>query len=73
MREPQAIAEALNEPAWQRSFVGKTSHNKWQMGHDISSVPAIAQNSAQAIIEGARSLIILHDVGAQVSSQTGKG
>lgn len=60
LREPAPIAQALNSPAWLQSFKGKTIDSSWQ---DISQVPPVARLSAAAVIEGARSLMILHEVG----------
>lgn len=62
MREPQPIAQALNSANWQRSFVGKTSRDGWQLGRDVPSVQPEARNSAQAIIEAVRTLLILHEI-----------
>jgi hypothetical protein len=62
MREPQPIAQALNSANWQRSFVGKTSRNGWQPGRDVPSVQPEARNSAQAIIQAVRTLLILHEI-----------
>jgi len=58
-REPAAILEALSDPAWQRSFEGKTADNPWQLGRDIPAVAPVALNSAAAVVEGAKSLLIL--------------
>lgn len=63
MREPQATANAL-DAAWLRSFRGKNSADSWKLS-DVSPVPDFAKFSAQAIVEGVRSLLILHDVGAR--------
>lgn len=62
MREPQLIAQALNSVNWQRSFVGKTSQNRWQSGQDVPHVLPAARNSAQAIVETVRTLLILHEI-----------
>jgi hypothetical protein len=62
MREPQSIAQTLNSANWQRSFVGKTSRNGWQLGKDVPSVQPEARNSAQAVIEAVRTLLVLHEI-----------
>ena len=62
MREPQPIAQALNSANWQRSFVDKTSRDGWQLGRDVPSVQPEARDSAQAIIEAVRTLLILHEI-----------
>ena len=59
MREPAHIARALGA-AWLQSFVGKTMNSDWNIGVHI---PALAQTSARAIVEGARNSLILHEVG----------
>ena len=61
LREPAPIAQALNS-SWLHSFVGKTVGSSWQ---DAPPVPAAARVSAAAVVEGARSLLILHEVGTQ--------
>src|SRR4249920_2684924 len=37
-REPAPIIEALLDPAWQRSFEGKSADSRWQLGLDIPMV-----------------------------------
>jgi hypothetical protein len=59
MREPEAIACVLNDAGWQRSFAGKSADNTWQIGSDIPDVPEAARLSAQAVVDGAKSLLIL--------------
>jgi hypothetical protein len=59
LREPGAIAAAIQNPEWLRSFVGKSVDNPWKLGDDIPEVSAEARASAGAIVEGVRSLLIL--------------
>jgi hypothetical protein len=58
-REPENIALAINDPAWLESFVGKTSGSSWQLGGDVPDVSEEARTSAEAVIQGTRSLLIL--------------
>ncbi len=59
LREPEPIAEALQNPNWLRSFEGRRADSSWKLGEDIPGVPAEARASAMAVIEGTRSLLIL--------------
>jgi hypothetical protein len=59
LREPESIAGVLQDARWQSSFVGKTSQDVCQVGRDIGSVPTEALNSAQAVSDGIRSLLVL--------------
>jgi hypothetical protein len=59
LREPQQITEALQDEAWQRAFRGKRVEDRWQIGSDVPEVPAIAHRSAEAVLGGARDLLIL--------------
>lgn len=58
-REPGPVLEALLDPVWRRSFEGKGAESPWQLGLDIPQVAPVAAGSAAAVIEGARSLLIL--------------
>ena len=59
LREPEEVAGALLRPAWLGSFAGKTAANRWRLGEDLPAVDPRAIGSAQAIVEGVRSLLIL--------------
>jgi hypothetical protein len=59
LREPEPISGALQNPDWLRSFEGRNADSSWKMGGDISEVSAAAHASAEAIVEGTRSLLIL--------------
>jgi hypothetical protein len=59
LREPEPVARALQDPAWLGSFAGKRAGSAWEIGRDIPEVPVAARASAGAVVEGARSLLIL--------------
>ena len=59
MREPESVASALTNPQWQRSFIGLNSESSLKMGDDIAAVPDEASASARAVVDGAKSLVIL--------------
>ena len=59
LREPELIARALESAEWRHSFVGKRADSQWKLGGDIPDVPLEARASAEAVLEGARSLLIL--------------
>jgi hypothetical protein len=59
LREPVPITVALADPKWRGSLAGKRAGDPWQLGADIPEVPNDARASAQAILDGARSSLIL--------------
>jgi len=59
LREPEPIAAALQSPDWLRSFDGQRGDSSWKLGRDIPSVLPEATASAEAIVDGVRSLLIL--------------
>jgi hypothetical protein len=59
LREPEPVARALQNPDWLHSFGGKGADAAWQLGRDIPDVPPEARLSAQAVVEGTRSALIL--------------
>ena len=59
LREPEPIADALLNPGWLRTFEGLRSDSSWKIGGDIADVVPEARASAEAIADGARSLMIL--------------
>ncbi|MBU6400410.1 MAG: hypothetical protein KGS61_08845 [Verrucomicrobia bacterium] len=61
LREPPAIAEALQDPAWQGRFQGQTRASCWRLGAAIPEVPAVARQSAASVVEGVHSLLVLLD------------
>ncbi len=58
-REPDTVAEALQEPSWLGRFVGARADGSWPAEEALASVPAEARQSAQAIVGGVRSMLIL--------------
>ncbi len=63
LREPDEVADVLRSPRWLGAFRGETSRSAWRSGQDIPAVPASARVSADAILAGARSVLIRLDVG----------
>jgi hypothetical protein len=70
LREPESIAQALQNPNWLCSFKGRRADSSWKMGEDIPAVPAEVGVSATAVVEGARSLLILLAASEQTISST---
>jgi hypothetical protein len=59
LREPESSAVALQSSRWLRSFDGRRADSPWQLGQDIPDVPPDARASAESIVDGVRSLLIL--------------
>ena len=59
LREPAPAAHEIQSSIWHRAFVGKTSEAPWQLGVDIPNVSAAARPSAVAILDAARTLLVL--------------
>ena len=59
LREPEPSAGEFQDPDWLRSFQGKRATDSWKLGQDVPGVTPDARPSAEAIVEGVRSLLIL--------------
>ncbi len=59
LREPASIADALQNSQWLEAFDGRSANSPLKIGQDIPDVPIDARNSADAIADGTRSLLIL--------------
>ncbi|HLK55372.1 MAG TPA: hypothetical protein VKU00_02335 [Chthonomonadaceae bacterium] len=70
LREPDAVAEVLQSPAWLNAFHGASSASAWKLGQDFPAVSAAARPSAEAILDGARTALILLDVGNRAPKGT---
>jgi hypothetical protein len=70
LREPEPIAAALQNPDWLRSFDGERSDSSWNLGRDIPEVVPEARASAEAIVDGVRSLLILLATSDESRSQS---
>ena len=75
VREPPSITAALQKPEWLAAFAGKTAASHWRLGDDLPAVEAEAIPSAQAVVEGVRSLLILLSAAenSPLSQRTGEG
>ncbi|HTL54893.1 MAG TPA: hypothetical protein VL361_04405 [Candidatus Limnocylindrales bacterium] len=58
-REPEAVARVLLQSSWLAAFVAKEARDPWKLGQDIPGVPEEARVSANAIVKGAQSMLIL--------------
>ena len=59
LREPEPAATALREGNWRLWFAGKGADSSWDSQDALKQLPEEARASGQAIIEGARSAMIL--------------
>lgn len=57
LRDPAEVSTALQNPEWLHSFNGKTAASEFSQ--EISAMPAAARISAQAVVDGVRSSLIL--------------
>lgn len=58
-REPPEVASVLGEAGWLNRFEGRDRRSDWDAAGDCAGLPAGARSSAQAVVEGIRSLLIL--------------
>jgi hypothetical protein len=65
LREPEAIATELHRPEWLGAFQGKRVSSSWQIGLDVPAVSTPARASAEAVVDGVRSLLVLLDTANQ--------
>jgi hypothetical protein len=72
LREPETCAAALQNPDWLRSFDGQRAGSSWRLGTEIPEVPAEAHTSAEAIVDGVRSSLILLAAASQTRSLTAR-
>ena len=59
LREPEPVARALQNPDWLQAVKGKGADADWQLGGDIPDVPPEARLSAQVVVDGTRTVLIL--------------
>ena len=68
LREPESSVRLLEDPAWLASFVGHRAGDPFELGRDLKPVSDEARDSALAITEGVRSLLVLLSVSSASSS-----
>ena len=61
-REPESIALELQRSEWLGAFIGKQGTDPWKLGEDIPDVTKAASPSADAVVQGARCMLILLQV-----------
>jgi hypothetical protein len=59
IREPDSIAQALQDPRWLGTFAGMNERSTWPLTNSIPGLPQEAQASGYAVVEGVRSLLVL--------------
>ena len=59
LREPESVAAALQSPEWLQAFAGRSADSDWRPHQSLPKTLAEASPSAEAVIEGVRSLLIL--------------
>jgi hypothetical protein len=73
LREPESIAAELQNPDWLRAFDGQHSDSSWKLGREIPDVEPEARPSAEAILDGVRTLLILLATSDESHSRTPAG
>ncbi len=59
LREPEAVAQAIENPSWLAAFSGKNAESDWRLGNGIPDLPTEARPTGAALVAGVRSLLIL--------------
>lgn len=72
LREPNAVARELQSARFLNAFKGKTFASHWKADRNLTAVVPSAQVSAAALVEGARSAMILLQAGEQLNKRSGK-
>jgi hypothetical protein len=65
LREPEAVAALLRSAAWLGRFQGITAGENWNEEELLRGVPPDARASAEAVVDGIRSQLILFSVAEQ--------
>jgi hypothetical protein len=63
LREPDDVAKVLRSREILGAFAGKSADSPWKLGQDFAQVASSAQRSASALLEGARTALILLEAG----------
>src|SRR5262245_32848286 len=59
LREPSPVAVALQDTKWLASFTGHRARDEFKIGKDIGDISREARDSAMALTQGVRDLLIL--------------
>ena len=68
LREPDSVAHELQSARFLGAFQGKTLASQWKVGSDFPAVSTPARRSADALLDGARTALILLHVGEQITA-----
>jgi len=69
MREPEAVSRRIEDPTWLSAFRGRDARSDWRLGQAVPEVPTEARPSAERIVEGVRSLLVLDAVAEERAPQ----
>lgn len=72
LRERPPVAGALRSSRFLGGFEGKSAASLWRLGQDIPDVPAAARPTAQALLNEARSLLIVMAVAADTADRAAR-
>lgn len=68
LREPDAVAHELQSSRFLGAFRDRTLAAQWKTGNDFPAVSASARLSADALLDGARTALILLHIGEQTNA-----
>ena len=68
LREPDTVARELQSAGFLGAFQSKTLVSQWKVGSDFPAVSKPARRSADALLDGARTALILLHVGEQITA-----
>ena len=68
LREPDGVAHDLQSAGFLSAFQSKTLASPWKVGSDFPAVSKPARRSADALLDGARTALILLHVGEQITA-----
>jgi len=62
LREPDAVAKAIETPSWLHAFEGRDLTSSFVLGKDIPQVDDVARPTAQAFVDSVHRLTVEYDV-----------
>jgi len=70
LREPDSVARVLQSPRRLGALRGKTASSNWRLNAVLPDIPSAARISADAVLDGARTMLVLLEVGRPYGSKS---